>query len=62
MMILGGCASTKILEPNLGNESYEANKLPYVIAIDGRKLVGTQTTASPGAVKQTDSYLWRCSG
>ena len=43
IMIFGGCASTKTLEPNLSAESNKVSKLPYVLAIDGQQLIGAQT-------------------
>jgi hypothetical protein len=55
-LMLGGCAATRTLDPNLSNESYKTTKQPHVLAIDGRKLIGAQTTARPGAVELTVVY------
>jgi len=56
VLILGGCASTKTVNPNLNIEPYKTTKQPYTLAIDGRKLLDTKTTANPGAVELTVHY------
>lgn len=34
-ILFGGCASTKVLEPNLSIQPAKSEKYPYTIAIDG---------------------------
>jgi len=55
-MLLGGCTYTGTVIPNLDSRPYDDKKLPYVLVIDGRKLVGQGITASPGAVKLSVAY------
>jgi len=55
-IILSGCSYTGKVVPKLTTESYGDKHIPYVLAIDGRSLVGKQITANPGAVKLTAEY------
>jgi hypothetical protein len=59
--IINGCTYTKRLEPNLKSDNYENTKyvnakLPYVLAIDGRKITDAQTTALHNAINMTVFY------
>ena len=51
-----GCSSTKTVVPNLNSEPNRIEKAQRVIAIDGKKLIGLETTTRPGAVQLTVVY------
>lgn len=55
-IILSGCTSTKIVQPNLTSNPVTGQKLPASIAIEGIKTKGAKITITPGSVELTAEY------